>query len=118
MKEIYLDWDWEFGSFIKSNRKKALMKKIREEKGVKQIWLRQSSSGRTHAKIVLEKPVGLFESFLLRAHWRDDAHRLACDLDRYYRLRETDATNRIFSCKITASGRHYAGNWQLETEEA
>lgn len=80
--------------------------------GVKSAFIRKSSGGHVHIRVHLDHEVSIFESFMIRAFLCDDAARLACDLDRYYRTGRLENTGRTFDQKYTRGQLRHAGRWQ------
>jgi hypothetical protein len=112
MKEITVDIDEDFDEW----RHVCLHAKRRqiEDKiaGVKSKWLRRSANNHVHLKIAFNDDLTLLQAFCIRAFLGDDPHRLACDLDRYYRTNKLENTGRCFDEKYTKGKVRCAGKWE------
>ncbi len=92
---VTLDWDWEYDKLKPENNK--LIKEIKENDNVKEIWVRKSASGRIHVKVILKKPIDFWESLYLRSKWDDDANRIRMDIVRWW---ENGEWMRLWDAKV------------------
>lgn len=112
MNSITIDIDENYDEWYNSNAFKTAVTKIRDKmRGVKAAWVRRSSSNHVHIKIDFDRDLSLFQSFCHRAFMDDDPHRLACDLDRFYRTEKLENTGRCFDQKYTKGKVKTAGVW-------
>ena len=107
---ITVDIDEPYSEWTRENLPR-MRKTIYRVPGVKSAFIRKSSGGNVHIRVHLDREISMFESFLLRAHFGDDAARLACDLDRFYRTGKLEDTGRTFDQKYTRGTIRYAGKW-------
>ena len=110
--DVTIDIDEDFDEW-KKNKLVAMRNRIVNK--VLNVWkaqLRRSSGGHVHIKLKLNYDISLFQSLCLRAFLDDDPHRLACDLERFYRTKRIDETGRCFDEKYTKGKTRYAGKWE------
>jgi len=108
-----VDIDENFDEWRSSNSFLTIRKRITDE--IADVWkaqIRRSSGGHVHIRIYLNHSISLFQSLCLRAFLDDDPHRLACDLDRFYRTGFIEDTGRCFDEKYTKGKLRLAGKWE------
>ena len=108
---ITVDIDEPYKEWTENNLKRTRELVYKGVAGVTAAFIRRSSGGNVHIKIHLDHYVTVFESFMIRAFLCDDAARLACDLDRYYRTGDLENTGRTFNTKYTRGEVRIAGKW-------
>lgn len=111
MNLITVDIDEPFEEWKKTNLPRTRDLVYKGVAGVKAAFIRKSSGGNVHIRLHLDHDVTIFESFMIRAFLCDDAARLACDLDRYYRTGQLEDTGRTFNTKYTRGQIRVAGKW-------
>lgn len=112
---IYVDIDQEFTAWspkiwsIFSRRCQECAEKFGV--GFTSVWVRRSSSGRAHAKIVFSRSVTIDETFLMRAFLGDDPYRLVTDMNRWVKYGAGAEINRIYDSKFIGGEVRQAGPW-------
>ncbi len=94
---------------------------FKENLVIEKVFWRLSSIKGIHLKIVViiddmlmkEEDTFLIIVLALRALWRDDAHRIAIDLERYARYMDISKTNRIFNMKIIDGELNITSDWKI-----
>lgn len=110
--EITVDIDEDFDEWYNGTGFQTIRKRIYDGLyNVKNAYIRRSSSNHVHIKIKFNDGMDLFKKMQMRAFLDDDPHRLACDLDRYYRTGKIENTGRCFDEKYTKGKLKKAGAW-------
>lgn len=112
VKEITVDIDEDYDEWrhvCLHAMRHRIMDKVA---GVKSQWLRRSSNNHVHIKVKFENSITILTAFCIRAFLGDDPHRLACDLDRFYRTNKLENTGRCFDEKYTKGKVRQAGKWE------
>ena len=115
-REIYIDIDQDYDTFDTSKTAQFIRKNIQllKEKSavdIQTIYIRKSSSGHVHLRVLMEFPVGFISMMQIRALLHDDVYRLAIDLRRSF-IQGEQETNRIFSSKWKNGEEFHAGEWR------
>lgn len=104
---IFVDIDVKYNAFMKSRLKFLIDANLKKIRGIDEVWIRSSSHGNVHLKLVMVKPVDFCMMMQIRALCHDDHYRLGLDLRRYY-LQGANEVNRIFDVK----NEGVAGEWR------
>lgn len=105
---VTLDWDdIEYDEIDNSYRVKSLVEYAVNDDNIREIRVRCSSCGHVHVIIYFKYEIGIFDTFKLRAHFRDDPHRIRLDLDRLFK-NNNGRHNVIFDNKNGVD----AGEWK------
>lgn len=111
---VYIDIDIAYSFFVYSTHYAVLKRKIKELRGrygPLKAYIRSSSSGNVHVKLIFGGTITVLDGFLIRAFLKDDVYRLSLDMARYYHTSDLDEINRCFDVKIDTEIK-YAGEWE------
>lgn len=110
--EITLDIDLKFEHFRNTTpTAQSIRERVMTFSTDDGVQIRESASGRTHIRFKMNKPVSIFEHFLIRAYCGDDVYRICMDLSRFYMIRDESAFGRLFDAKYSTAGKRSAGEW-------
>jgi len=107
---IDLDWDIMYETVRSSVSWRVLNQYL--EKTIDKVvfcYMRRSSSGNTHIRLVFENELTEMFKYQIRALLRDDVYRMRLDLIRSYTSKET---NRLWDWKIKEGEWKGASEWE------
>lgn len=107
-REITLDYDIAFSDVRKYVPFKRVKEFCRDYKA--SLFVRRSSNGNSHLKIVLNDRMvfDAFDMLCFRGFFNDDKYRLLID---FIRISRGETFMRLFDVKITKRGIKHAGVW-------
>lgn len=113
MNQFTVDIDTDYDVFMAEDTGfKTLRDRINNRiAGVERKYIRRSSNNHVHVKVILSYEITLLEALAMRAFLDDDPQRIACDLCRYYEVKDVDNTGRCFDEKYSKGKIRYAGVW-------
>jgi len=116
-KEVYVDIDLRYDTFNRTKIFKHMMDNYYEiqtawNNVISEIYIRKSSSGNVHLKLVIHKDYDLTFPYMmmLRTMLFDDPLRIGLDMRRVA-IRGLNEVNRIFSTKIKDGSVNHVGEW-------
>jgi hypothetical protein len=110
---LYIDHDINYKSWFTSQKYEAVktwLPKIKAIYGDCEVWIRESSTGKVHLKLLWERDIGMLDQMQIRALLADDVYRLVLDLKRSWK--HPEEANRIFDEKYVDGMLHKAGEWK------
>jgi len=121
-KEVYVDIDLKYGTFDRTNIFKHMLDNYHEiqsawDNVISEIYIRKSSSGNVHLKLVIDKDYDLTFPYMmmLRTMLFDDPLRIGLDMRRVAK-HGLNEVNRIFSTKIKDGSVNHVGEWITLTD--
>lgn len=110
MTEITIDIDEDYDAFLKGPGMDELTEKLR---GVfpNERYIRKSSNGHVHVKIIVNDVFSTLAIFCIRAHLGDDPKRISADLERYFFTNDETKIMRLFDAKYKNGSTGVVGNW-------
>jgi len=121
-KEVYVDIDLKYDTFSGTKIFKHMLDNYNEIQTawnniISEIYIRKSSSGNVHLKLVIDKDYDLTFTYMmmLRTMLFDDPLRIGLDMRRVA-VRGINEVNRIFSTKIKDGSVNHVSEWITLTD--